>query len=160
MDGADIREGGKVVHDEVVSMSLGMYPWVLFGPEVTSNVIKELPGVREVAGVNIEALGITRLAEDRPWDTGLELEVVKGDVDQFADFVTFAEMCDDELGIMHALFRFKVKYVHATKVQGAMLDGSGCGAVDAHFGEEGGEIGSLQFLALFAGKTGRTKRVL
>jgi hypothetical protein len=46
LDGVDIGEGGKVIHDEVVASSLGMHPLVLFKAEVTSDVIKELPGVR------------------------------------------------------------------------------------------------------------------
>jgi hypothetical protein len=88
------------------------------------------------------------------------LEVVEGDRQQLADFIIFAEVGDDELGVLNALFRFKVKDFHAAKVRRAMSDGSRGGAVDTHLGEEGGEVGGLELLALLAGKACRADWVL
>lgn len=160
LDGANIRKGGEVFHEEAVTSSLGVDPLILFKAEVVSNVIEKFPCVGKVAGVNIEALGIAGLTEDRPGDSGLQLEVVEGDRQQLADFIIFAEVGDDELGVLNALFRFKVKDFHAAKVRRAMSDGSRGGAVDTHLGEEGGEVGGLELLALLAGKACRADRVL
>ena len=57
-------------------------------------------------------------------------------------------MGNNELGVLDALFHFKVEDAHAAKVHWAVTDGSGCGTVDAHLGEEGGEVGGLELLAL------------
>jgi hypothetical protein len=46
---------------------------------------------------------------------------------------------NNELGVYDALFHFEVEDAHAAEVYGAMTDGSGCGAVDAHLREEGWE---------------------
>ena len=63
--------------------------------------------------------------------------MVEGDRQQLADFIIFAEVGDDELGVLNALFRFKVEDFHSAKVRWSMSDGSGGGAVDTHLGEEG-----------------------
>ena len=45
LDGADIWEGCKVFHEEMVAEALWMEPVVLFKMEVAANVIKEVPCV-------------------------------------------------------------------------------------------------------------------
>jgi hypothetical protein len=72
--------------------------------------------VREVARVNVEALVVTGLTKARPGDSCLELEVVEGDVQHGADFIAFTEMCNNELGVLNALFHFKVEDFHSTRV--------------------------------------------
>ena len=69
-------------------------------------------------------------------------------------------MGNNELGVLDALFRFKVKDSHSAKVHWAVMDGSGCGAVDAHLGEGGGEVGGLDLLALLPGETGCAQWIL
>ena len=86
--------------------------------------------------------------------------MVEGDVHHGANFVAFAEMCNDEFGVLDTLFRFKVEDFHAAEVRWAMADGSGCGAVDTHLGEEGREVGGLDFLALFSSEACRAYWIL
>ena len=45
LDGAEIREGGKVFHEEAVTSSLGVDPLIFFKAEVVSNVIEKFPCV-------------------------------------------------------------------------------------------------------------------
>jgi hypothetical protein len=45
LDGADIRKGGKVLHEEAIAGSLGVDPLILFKAEVGSSVIEKFPCV-------------------------------------------------------------------------------------------------------------------
>jgi hypothetical protein len=60
--------------------------------------------------------------------------VIKGDVKEFADFILFPKVADDEFGMLYALFRVKSEDVHTSKVWGSMADGGWCHLVNAHFG--------------------------
>jgi hypothetical protein len=160
LDGADLGKGGKVFHEKAVAGALGVNPLVIVKAKVSTGLIKKFPGVGEVAWVDVEALGMAWFAEDGPGYSGLQLEMVEGDGECLADFVTFAEVGDNELGVLDALFRFEVEDAHAAEVDGAMTDGSGGGAVDAHLREEGGEVCGLEFLALLSGEAGGAQWVL
>ena len=71
LDWVDLRKGGKVFHEEVVTSSLGVDPLVMIKAEVGSGVVEEFPCVGEVAWINVEALGVARFTEDGPGDSGL-----------------------------------------------------------------------------------------
>ena len=72
LDWVDLRKGGKVFHEEVVTGSLGVDPIVMvIKAEVGSGVIEEFPCVGEVAWINVEALGVAWFTEDGPGDSGL-----------------------------------------------------------------------------------------
>jgi hypothetical protein len=78
------------------------------------------------------------------------LEVVEGDRQHLADFISFAEVGDDELGVLNALFCFEVEDFHSAEVRGSVTNSSRGGAIDTHLGEEGGKVGGLELLALLA----------
>jgi hypothetical protein len=88
------------------------------------------------------------------------LEVVNGYGEHATDFVILAEVGDREGSVLYSLFRVELEGIHAAVEGGAVADGSGGGAVDAHFGEEGGEVSGLEFRALFGRKAGGAEGVL
>lgn len=56
---------------------MGLEPWFVVGAYVGVSAIKKLPCLGQVAGVDIFALLMPRLAEYWPRDSGLELQMVK-----------------------------------------------------------------------------------
>jgi hypothetical protein len=69
----DAREVGDVLHDKTVMSPLRAYPLGRFQSKVAVDAIKELPGVGHMALINIKALCVSGLAEDRPGNSCLEL---------------------------------------------------------------------------------------
>jgi hypothetical protein len=62
--------------------------------------------------------------------------------------------------VLDALLSLYAEDLHATVNGWAMSDSGGSRAIDAHFGEEGGEISRLYFGALLRRETGSAERVL
>jgi hypothetical protein len=81
--GADIHESrdefnwfnsgkvGNVFHDETVAFALGTNPGVRFQMDVAVNAVKEGPGVRYIAWIQILASNVPRSAENWPGDSSL-----------------------------------------------------------------------------------------
>jgi hypothetical protein len=86
--------------------------------------------------------------------------VVKRDLEHTSDFVVLVEVGNSEDGVLDALFRRKIEIVHTTIEGGGMTDSRGGRAVDAHLGEEGGEVSGLDRVALLTGETCGTEWVL
>ena len=69
----EAREICKVFHNEAVALALGSDPCVRFQSNVAVDAVKKLPGISQVARVNILPLQMARFAEDGPRDAGLKL---------------------------------------------------------------------------------------
>jgi hypothetical protein len=71
-----------------------------------------------MAGVDVEALLVARLAQDGPGYSSLQLEVVDGYGEHAAYFVVLAEVGDREGGVLHSLFRVELEGVRRRRGRG------------------------------------------
>ena len=88
----DVGEVCGGFHYKAVSVSLRVYPFVWFKSNVCVNAVEECPRVRGVALVDVGSGLLSGLAEDRPWYSCLELQVIDRYLHHLSDFVILAQV--------------------------------------------------------------------